>query len=184
MNNFNNTNSEFDTDLLGFFDPTTQIASRKKFDTMLAQEFARAKNTISYLSLLLVEIDYFKNYVKTNDPQIEEHCLREVAFSLKKLFKRSGDLVARWGDAEFICLLTDTDATGANKMGAAVKKTIAELNIPYHDSPVADIVTVSIGGATALLTDDTSSDELITKVERALARARKMGRNQFIEWNE
>lgn len=180
MNNFNNTNSEFDIDLLGSFDPMTQIANRKKFDTMLAQEIIRAKNTISYLSLLLVEIDYYKHYIDTYGHQAGENCLRQVAFSLKSSFKRSGDLVARWGDSQFICLLTDTDSIGAEKMGERLRKAIMALNIPHVDSPVPKIVTVSIGGVSTILTDDTSSDELIAEVDQALSHAIEMGRNQFI----
>lgn len=184
MNNFDNTSSEFDIDLLGFFDPMTQTANRKKFDNMLAQEILKAKNTISYLSLLLVEIDYFKNYLDNYDYQVGASCLQQVAFSLKSSFKRSGDLVARWGDSKFICLLTDTDSSGAEKMGERLRKAIMELNIPHVDSPVAEIVTVSIGAVSTILTDDTSSDELISKVEQALSHAIKMGRNHFINWEK
>ncbi|MBU4438818.1 MAG: GGDEF domain-containing protein [Acetobacterium sp.] len=184
MSNFDNTNNEFDIDLLGFFDLINQTAKRKKFDTMLAQEIIKAKNTISYVSLLLVEIDYFKNYLDTYGHQARASCLQQVAFSLESSFKRAGDLVTRWGDSQFICLLTDTDFIGAEKMGERLRKAIMALNIPHVDSPVAKIVTVSIGSVSTILTDDTSCDELITKVEQALSHAIEMGRNQFINWEK
>lgn len=184
MNKIYDTDSELDINNSGFFNPMTQIANRKRFDTMLAQEIERAKNIISYLSILLIDIDCFQNFIDAYDKQNSEKCLHRVAIALKGCFNRSRDLAARWGDAEFICLLTDTDSAGAAQMADRVRKIISDLNIPHNESPVADVITVSIGVITTLLTDEISSDELLQNADQALCRAQNLGHNQIYIWEK
>lgn len=165
-----------------FSDSATPITNRKKFDTMLAQEIERSRNTISYLSLLMVEIDDFKNFKDTYGLQAGNNCLHQVASALKSTFKRSGDLAVIWGDSKFICLLTDTDFVGAEEMGKKVRKKINSLDIPCDQSSSADAIAVSIGGVTSILTEDISGDELLGKLDQALSHAKEMGRNQIVIW--
>lgn len=184
MSKIYDPDSELDINISEFFDPMIRIANRKRFDTMLVQEIERAKNIISYLSILLIDIDFFQNFIDNDDKQYREKYLHRVAIALKGCFNRSGDLAARWSDAEFVCLLTDTDSAGAAQMADKVRKIISDLNIPPNESPVADVITVSIGVITTLLTDETSSDELLQNADQALCRAQNLGHNQIYIWKE
>lgn len=177
-------NSETEVTFSGFFDPITRIANQKRFDARLAQEIKRANNIISYLSILFVDIDYLQNYIDIYGKQNGENCLRQVTSALTCSFNRSGDLATRWDDTKFICLLTDTDATGSIKMAEKVKKRVANLNIPFKESPVSPVITISIGVVTALLTDETSSNELLQNADQALCRAQDLGHNQIYFWKK
>lgn len=184
MNKIYDPDSELNINNSGFFNPLTQIANRKRFDTMLTQEIERAKNIISYLSILQIGIDYFQHFIDAYDKQKSEACVHQIALALGGCLNRSGDLVTSWSDAKFVCLLTDTDSAGAAQMADRLRRTISDLHIPHIKSPIANVITVSIGVITALLTDETSSDELLQRADQALSRAQNPGHDQIFIWDK
>lgn len=173
MNKFDDPNNTSDIDNPELSDPTTYIVSRQKFDAMLSHEIERAKKTIRYLSLLIIDIDSFNLYLNTYGRLVADNCSRQIFLALTSIFKRSSDLVVKWSDTEFICLLSDTDSIGAIKMGEKAKKAIIDLNIPHAESPIAEVVTISVGAATSILTENITSDELLQKANQALLSAKK-----------
>ena len=179
MSKLCNSNSEFEAGFHEFSDSEVPIAHQKEFDTMLAQEIERSRNSINFLSLLMIEIDDFKNFNDTYGPQAGNNCLQQVALALNNTFKRSGDLAIRWGDSKFICQLSDTDSNGAEEMGKKVSKIIKDLEIPNDKYSSMCNVTVSIGGVTSILTEDISSGELLKKLDEALSHAKETRQNQF-----
>ncbi|WP_051355860.1 diguanylate cyclase [Acetobacterium malicum] len=161
-------------------DTLTQIANRQNFDVMFTAAINKAKTTVCYLSILMIEIDYFRNRYD-NDGQLSgDDCLRLIAFTLKDTLKRSGDLVARWNDEKFACILSDTDPAGAVEMAEKIRTKVLGLAIPNSASTIAEAVTVSIGVVTSILTDETSYDTLLKKAELALSTAKELGRNQIV----
>lgn len=161
-----------------------QMANRGKFEEMLAIEIDRAKTTVSYLSILMIGIDQFKLYHDTYGQISGDDCLKKVAATLNTSLKRTRDLVARWGNEEFTCLLSDTDPTGAADMAEKLRKAIVDLAIPHETSYVDNVVTVSIGVVTSILTDNTSYQRLLKQADEALSQAKKMGGNQICIWKD
>ncbi|PKM74737.1 MAG: GGDEF domain-containing protein [Firmicutes bacterium HGW-Firmicutes-17] len=160
-------------------DTLTQIANRRKFDVMFTEAIIKSKTTVSYLSILMIDIDYLKNLNDTDGKLAADECLRQVALTLKDVLKRSGDLAARWDDEKFACILSDTDPAGAAQMAEKIRKKVIDLAIPTSASAVAEVVTVSIGVVTSILTDETSYDKLLKKADQALSTARETGRNRI-----
>lgn len=164
-------------------DILTQIANRRKFDEMFTAAINKAKTTVCYLSILMIKIDYFDNLSKTDGQLSSDNCLRQVALTLKNTLKRSGDLAARWSDEKFACILSDTDPAGAAEMAEKIRKDVLNLAIPNSASAVAEIITVSIGVVTSILTDETSYDTLLKNANQALSTAIEMGRNRIYTYN-
>lgn len=158
-------------------DTVTQIANRQEFDVRFSEAIAKSKTTVCYLSILMIGIDYFNRLYDTYGQQYGDDCLRQITISLKSILKRSGDLAARWDVEKFACILSDTDSIGATEMAEKIRKDIIDLAIPNSASPVSDVVTVSIGVVTSILTDDTSYDQLLKKADQALSTARVTDQN-------
>ncbi|AFL99869.1 PAS domain S-box/diguanylate cyclase (GGDEF) domain-containing protein [Desulfitobacterium dehalogenans ATCC 51507] len=161
-----------------YMDELTQIANRRKFNESVAIEWNRARRNGSYLSVLMIDADLFKKYNDFYGHLEGDNCLYKIAQTLKLNLKRSSDLVARWGGEEFACILTDTDRIGAILVGERLRKAIVNLNIPSQVSDVDRVVTVSVGAATMLPSDDNSLEELLQKADLALYKAKKSGRNR------
>lgn len=161
-------------------DPLTQIANRQKFDEMFTEAINKSQTTVFYLSILMIDIDYFKTFDTDDGQPSGEDCQRQVAGILKETLKRSGDLAAHWDYGKFACLLSDTDPAGAAEMAEKIRIKVFNLAIPNPLSTIADVVTVSIGVVTAILTNETSYDALLKKADRALSTARERGHNRII----
>lgn len=163
-------------------DGLTGIPNRRRFDTVLKQEWQRAKRTGSKLSLLMIDIDHFKLYNDHYGHLAGDDCLRAVARAMSQTMQRGGDTVARYGGEEFACILADTSETGAAAVADRILKSIVDLQLPHGTSPVAPILTVSIGGYTAHPETDTEIDQdlLVKYADENLYRAKQAGRNQVI----
>lgn len=159
-------------------DELTQIANRRKFDEMLSIAWNNEKRLGNPLSLLMIDIDFFKNYNDTYGHLKGDECLVKVAQALKKNLNRPRDLVARWGGEEFVCILPDTNLNGAMEVAEDLRKAIMELGIPHESSRVENVVTVSIGVATIKPSDEYEAESLIKKSDKALYSAKGKGRNQ------
>ncbi|MBF0508126.1 MAG: PleD family two-component system response regulator [Deltaproteobacteria bacterium] len=166
---------------LSELDGLTNIANRRCFDVYLDQEWRRATRTGSQLSMLMIDIDYFKLYNDTYGHQAGDECLRNVSKTLNHSLKRGGDFAARYGGEEFAIILPETDITGAVLLAQAIRAKVEELNISHAKSEVSDRVTISIGAASILPEKDLPNAILVTTADQALYQAKRSGRNQ-VRW--
>lgn len=165
---------------MALVDGLTQIANRRCFDDTLEKEWQRLKRTHQPLSLLLGDIDYFKKYNDHYGHQAGDDCLREVGTALAGSAMRPADLAARYGGEEFVLLLPEVAAEGALKVAERVLEAISALQIPHQDSEVRDTVSISIGAATLVPTEDQQPAALIAMADEALYRAKEQGRNRVL----
>jgi diguanylate cyclase (GGDEF)-like protein len=164
---------------LAMVDQLTQIANRRSFDQKLNyiwEQFLRKQNCVS---LLLCDIDYFKQYNDTYGHAAGDDCLRLVGQVFQQTVKRATDLAARYGGEEFAVILPNTDTNGAVQIAQAINQAIQHLKIPHRASSVMEYVTVSIGIATVIPTPDMVPLELISAADAALYQAKSQGRNRY-----
>lgn len=161
-------------------DELTGIANRKKFDETLKTEYTTSKRLLIPLSLLMIDIDHFKNFNDTYGHLKGDEILRVVASTIENMVKRPRDLVARWGGEEFVVILSDTNIEGAMIIAERIRKGIEDLKIFNEIFSSNDLLTVSIGISTYKLEDDLTVEELIAKSDKALYSAKKYGRNKCI----
>jgi two-component system cell cycle response regulator len=164
---------------LANLDGLTQIANRRCFDDTLRSEWLRLKREQLPLALLLGDIDYFKPYNDFYGHQAGDECLRQVAEAMVQSCKRPADLVARYGGEEFVILLPNTDLDGAIYITKQIQQEIANLAIPHQCSLASDQITLSIGIASVIPTDDIVQEDLIAAADQALYRAKAQGRNTY-----
>lgn len=170
-------------------DGLTGVFNRRNFDEMLKREWQRALRKSFPISLILLDVDYFKGYNDTYGHQMGDECLRKIAAALAKALKRPGDLIARYGGEEFSVILPETDANGALTVANNMQAGMENLNIPYPKSKVSDQVTISMGVATTIpdylksFTIVSSKfaqlKSFIESADRALYFAKDSGRNQI-----
>lgn len=160
-------------------DGLTGIANRRHFEEFFEREWKRAVRSEIPMSLLMIDIDFFKAYNDTYGHQSGDVCLRQVAASLSETLRRPLDLAARYGGEEFVILLNETDSKGAVKVAEMMCKTVSNLNIPHQGSKISNYVTVSIGVATIIPSDKFMPDRLITCADTMLYEAKASGRKQF-----
>jgi diguanylate cyclase (GGDEF)-like protein len=161
-------------------DALTRIANRRWFDAYLAQELRRGARDKSELSLILVDVDYFKRYNDLYGHPAGDECLKRVAGALASACRRPADLAARYGGEEFAAILPDTPLEGATVIADAMRVAIGTLALPHTGSEVAGVVTISQGIAALVPGQDTSASELIERADRALYAAKQKGRDRYV----
>lgn len=167
-------------DRLTAVDPLTHIANRRAFDQVLDAEWRRAVRTRSPLSLLVIDIDCFKQLNDSQGHQRGDECLRRVAQALEDGVRRAGDLVARYGGEEFAVVLPDTDPPAADRVAETLRQGIEALQIPHPESPVNPSLTVSVGVASAVPEIGVPTRTLVAAADAALYRAKHDGRNRVV----
>ena len=163
---------------LSYFDGLTGIANRRYFEDIAQREWRRAIREESPLSIIMVDIDFFKNYNDIYGHLSGDECLTKVAATLKANLKRPGDMIARYGGEEFIILLPDTDVKNAAALAETLRHSIEALAIEHMESYVSEWVTISLGVASRIPNEDASLSDLIADADRALYRAKNAGRNR------
>jgi diguanylate cyclase (GGDEF)-like protein len=163
---------------LSHVDALTQIANRRSFDQMFEQEWRRERRDWKPLSVLLIDIDHFKEYNDHYGHGAGDECLCRVASCLARSVARPGDLVARYGGEEFVVLLPDTDSKAAMGIAERMCSGVQALDIPHAYSSAAACLTVSIGCATTEPTGENSPSRLIETADRMLYRSKAAGRNR------
>lgn len=158
-------------------DGLTGIANRRRFDQTLESEWHRAMRTHSSLSLLLIDLDYFKNLNDSYGHRYGDRCLIEVAAALRTAASRSGDLVARYGGEEFAAILPATTLEAARAIAIRMQEAVHALRItnPTH---IGEYLSVSIGICTCDAPEADSPEMLIEAADRALYQAKQDGRNR------
>jgi diguanylate cyclase (GGDEF)-like protein/PAS domain S-box-containing protein len=162
-----------------FLDGLTQINNRLYLDKRLSVEWARGARSKKPISLIMLDIDYFKAYNDIYGHLQGDECLESIAKIIKKTVKRPTDITARYGGEEFIVVLPDTDREGAVHVAQEIKQAIEGLKLPHSGSQVAPYVTVSMGVAVALPETGQSSKQLIAQADQALYLAKEGGRNKI-----
>jgi len=160
-------------------DGLTGVANRRYFDQFLAQVFSLEKRDKKPISLLFIDVDYFKNYNDIYGHPAGDQCLKNIAFVIKSFAQRGGDLAARYGGEEFSLILTDTGLEDAQVIAGDCCIAIQNLKQPHAKSAASDYVTVSIGISTATGTSGETVENLIHEADIALYKAKEAGRNQY-----
>ncbi|MEH6347574.1 MAG: GGDEF domain-containing protein [Bermanella sp.] len=158
-------------------DALTQIANRRGFDETLEKEWRRASRKNTGLSLLMIDVDHFKNFNDHYGHPMGDEALKQVALLLKQQATRITDYVARYGGEEFAIILVDTNADEAIKIANKVCRAVQLAAIEHKDSPISDFLTVSVGVAHLKSDQTRPSLELVTLADRNLYEAKAGGRN-------
>ena len=168
--------------VLATSDGLTSLANRRHFDDRLKEEWARARRDGTALSLLMVDVDYFKKFNDLYGHQAGDGCLKALAGVLAREARRPGDLAARYGGEEFVMLLPGTDEAGSAQVGERIRTALRELALPHAHNPISRIVTVSLGGATGWPNKDGPVDpmSLVAAADRALYAAKHEGRDRLV----
>jgi len=166
---------------LSAIDSLTGIANRRRFDATLLREWRRCSRSALPLSLLVVDVDLFKQFNDHYGHQMGDECLKVVAHALQERTRRQDDLVARYGGEEFAAILPETDPEGALAVAEDMRASIAALEVEHAFSTVAPVVTVSIGVASIIPPKDREAGipALIKAADEALFHAKRSGRNQI-----
>ncbi|MCA1793289.1 MAG: diguanylate cyclase, partial [Desulfobacteraceae bacterium] len=164
---------------ISYLDGLTGIPNRRKFDTVLEDEWKRCERTGQVLTLMMLDIDYFKPFNDRYGHLEGDDCLKEVAKTIEGLPGRPGDFVGRYGGEEFAIVLPGTDEAGAKQLAQKILTRIQELQIPNKGSEVSPYLTVSIGGISALPNRAIPGTWFLNKADQLLYEAKQGGRNQY-----
>ena len=156
----------------------TGIANRRFFDYMLAQEWNRAKRTALPISLLILDVDHFKQYNDQYGHLAGDACLQALAKVLTNSARRGGELVARFGGEEFVVLLPETDEADALVVAKRIQQAVWSLSVP-HIETLTGILTVSMGVASLVPTKHLTPEILVRNADLGLYVAKKSGRNSL-----
>lgn len=167
---------------LSITDGLTGIANRRHFDEVLAREYARHARSGAELSLILLDIDHYKAFNDLYGHQKGDDCLQLIGGVLTAHTQRPADLAARYGGEEFACILPETELSGAVLIAEKIRKAVIELAVSHKGSPVADVVTVSLGVVTTRCTADGLAADVVAMADALLYQAKSQGRNR-VEYN-
>jgi diguanylate cyclase (GGDEF)-like protein/PAS domain S-box-containing protein len=158
-------------------DGLTGLANRRRFDEALENEWQRALREQQPLSLIMLDIDYFKEFNDIYGHQAGDDCLKKVAACLRKNVRRAGDLVARYGGEEFVVVLPNTDLEGAREVADAMNRTVRDMNLRHKGSHGRDHLTISAGVACGIPSRGHDPVKVLEKADQALYRAKRAGRD-------
>ncbi len=161
---------------LTFTDGLTGIRNRRFLNRALEREFARAKREKLPLSLLLIDIDHFKQFNDKYGHLVGDDCLRTVAGRIEETALRENDIVARYGGEEFCVLLPNTDQAGSQQVAEMIRKRVCEAGFQVGQQPV--VITVSIGLTTCIPERHHEIDQFVAAADSALYASKRNGRNQ------
>ena len=164
---------------LSLTDGLTGIANRRMFDQRLETEWSDSLRSGKPLSLVILDIDHFKQYNDAHGHVAGDECLKRIAGVLHDIARRPRDVVARFGGEEFILLLPETDAAAAHALAQACASGIAGLKIPHGGMGTSDLVSASMGVGTATARGDGAARGFVEAVDRMLYAAKSGGRNRI-----
>ena len=159
-------------------DSLTGISNRRAFDSALRDEIQRARRERNLLSLILIDVDRFKNYNDARGHQAGDEVLRQVAKIIEQSTRRGTDKSCRYGGEEFAVLLPNTDILHAARIAETIRTQLEEQEIVHPDSDVGPHVTISLGVSATVPNDSDTGEVLLSVADRALYRAKSSGRNR------
>jgi len=168
-------------EVLSYRDSLTGVANRRMFDTLYPVEWAKAHATGEPLSLLVADVDYFKQYNDYYGHMQGDECLRQVAAVLDAGASRSRDLCARLGGEEFVLLLPATDAEATRNVAERCRRLLAQKELAHARSGVGRLVTVSIGVGTIVPGKQDRAEVFLDRIDRRLYQAKSAGRDQVCD---
>jgi len=160
-------------------DGLTGLANRRCFDEALNFEWRRAIRSSQSISLLMIDVDHFKQYNDTYGHLKGDECLKLIANAMSGVIHRAGDLMARFGGEEFVVMLPSTLIGGARTVGEKIRLTIENLKIP-HENSETKFITISVGGAAVIVSQSSDSAGLLAAADAAMYRAKRSGRNRIV----
>lgn len=159
-------------------DGLTGVRNRRCFDKVLEREYNRARREKEYLSILMLDIDHFKQVNDTYGHQAGDEALKVVAGILKEVIHRTTDVIARYGGEEFAVVLTNTEVAGAYLVAEKIRKSVAKQKIETENTEFS--LTMSIGVMGDQPNDNNSPDDWVKKADAALYTAKEEGRNKVV----
>lgn len=162
---------------IALLDGLTGVANRRKFEMTMTTTWLQCARDKTPLSLVVLDVDYFKKYNDHYGHAEGDLCLRNVAQTIKSCLKRPMDLLARYGGEEFVCVLPQSDLAGASHVAKLIVNTIAELAMP-HQLGINGVVTVSAGVAAINPVAGEAWQPLFEAADKQLYQAKQKGRNQ------
>ena len=160
-------------------DQLTRIYNRRFFDGNMKMLIKSLSRTGSKLSLLMIDIDFFKKYNDTYGHDMGDKCLRMVAAAISRCIIREEDFAARYGGEEFVVVLPNTDEKGVCVIADRILNRIHDCAIPHKSSDISDIITVSIGGTTGVVNHLQEESDFIKSADAAMYQSKQNGRNQY-----
>lgn len=158
-------------------DELTGLKNRRYFNQVLDAEFRRGRRTHAPISIIMIDIDFFKMFNDLYGHQAGDECLQLLAKALMQQVKRSQDVVARYGGEEFVCVLPNTSHENAIEIAQRIKNKIIELNITHEGSSIANHVTASLGVATGICEKGKQPEHIAKLADDRLYWAKNNGRN-------
>ncbi|WP_324282659.1 diguanylate cyclase [Cyanobacterium aponinum UTEX 3221] len=167
---------------ISYLDALTGVANRRLFDMKLSQEWKKAYNNQSYLGLIMLDIDYFKNYNDYYGHRKGDECLKQVAEAICEVVRSENDLVARYGGEEFVIILPNTDKQSLDAIALRTLNSIRQRSILHENSPISKRITASLGGYTIIpeSVDLSELENFMDKADQALYEAKSKGRNCIV----
>jgi len=161
-------------------DGLTGINNRRRFDEVLYDEWYRAARLSTSLSLIICDIDKFKEYNDAHGHLKGDKCLTRIAHLIEGYARRAGDVAARFGGEEFAIILPDTGIKDAEEIAEQIRTAIVDLDLPHGASSVADMVTASFGVHTTTPEKGILPETLVDHADKALYQAKEQGRNMVV----
>ena len=161
-------------------DGLTEIANRRLFDDFYSREWNNAIREQKPLSVILIDIDFFKQYNDFNGHIIGDACIKQIAQMLESCCVRPRDLVARYGGEEFAIVLPETDLEGAIQIANNILRMIDQANLPHRASPISENVSLSLGVKCICPTEKDDKIHFLNMVDKNLFKAKQTGRKRFV----
>ena len=161
-------------------DGLTGIANRRFFEDSYQREWLNAQREQQPLTIMLLDIDYFKQYNDYNGHILGDACLKQIAQILKKSVSRPRDLVARFGGEEFVLILPDTSQASAIEVVERILQSIRTADICHSSSPLDQRLSVSLGVKTIIPTQKNDKMAFLKEVDQNLYLAKERGRNGYV----
>lgn len=165
---------------VSYIDALTSLNNRRYFNLVYERELKRAKRTHAYITFMMIDIDFFKQYNDTYGHIKGDEALKTVAQILKEILQRPSDFVFRLGGEEFGILLTDTDEANSVKLAHTLCEAVKARKIEHHNSKVNSFLTISIGLVCCIADDALNDDILISSADKMLYRAKEEGRDRCV----
>ena len=165
---------------LSHMDALTGVPNRRNYDATLVKEWRRARREETPLSLLMIDIDYFKAYNDTDGHQAGDECLCRIANLVRQVLRRPADFLARYGGEEFAVILPDTGAEGACCVAEEIRSVVLDSRIVHGAAGATPYVTVSVGAATVRPESGLCRLQLMAEADDAMYRAKEKGGNQTV----
>jgi len=164
---------------LSMTDGLTGIANRRLFDELLVREWRRCERLDKPMSIVMVDVDYFKKYNDRYGHQAGDDCLKAVAKEVGRAAPRASDLAARYGGEEFAMILGETDEDGARWVANRIRQHVSAMKVAHEDSP-HQFVTVSCGVSSIVPAEELAVERLVKSADNALYLAKKQGRDSVV----